>query len=293
MTSHHDKYCDTGWEACWNMTAAVASGEFKSGIQIRTSFRRVCNGSTDTPTSPGETNFIFDESLMPTPQPTMKPTRKPSLPTSSTPTPFCTLIAAYNTNETLGAVCELTNKLRTTLQDGEADVSAIDVGGVCVPKPNKICPPKRKNRRLVSSDAIATSPSSPTPVPGYIVFTAIADELNCTEIAAKLRGTQGVLSVNVDVGGSTELGLVSVRFDLNHVLTRIHLHLTQTATKTVNLTSRCYVNKISLPFCQPTLSVSALCRLIKHSLNTLQLNALPTVALKPRQGSHPSLGEST
>ena len=54
----------------------------------------------------------------------------------------------------------------------------------------------------------ATLPSVQTL--GYIVFTAIADKLNCTEIAARLVQFEGLVSVTVDAKGTIETGQVSV-----------------------------------------------------------------------------------
>jgi hypothetical protein len=58
--------------------------------------------------------------------------------------------------------------------------------------------------------SINTPPPTSAPAFGYIVFTATADKLNCTEIAAKLESTiSSLVSVNVDVEGAIEMGQVS------------------------------------------------------------------------------------
>jgi hypothetical protein len=119
----------------------------------------------------------------------------------------CTLIATYRSDEAVDTVCQLTKNL---LEDGEADVSAIDVGGLCISKPGKPCN-RARSRRLnkhAASDisgrsvqAIDTTPPTSAPTPGYIVFTAKGFELTCEQIANRLGETSGVITVSVDVEG--------------------------------------------------------------------------------------------
>jgi hypothetical protein len=132
----------------------------------------------------------------------------------------CTLIATYRSGDAVGKVCELITNL---LQDGEADVSAIDVGGTCFPKPGKPCPPRRLNIHAPSDSAersvqaIDVTPPMTTPAPGYIVFTAIGFDLSCEQIATRLNATSGVITVSADVGGIIELGSVSDKSVLCHL----------------------------------------------------------------------------
>jgi len=145
-----------------------------------------------------------------------------SLQLAESPTTTCTLIAAYNTDESVDKVCILTEKLTNTLQDGEADVSAINVQACPVTANRKNCRPRRRlnvhdpfdtKRSLQNIDT--PSPTS-TPTAGYIVFTAVGVKRTCDEIAATLNSTPGVISVSVDVGGTTELGNVSDNAILCH-----------------------------------------------------------------------------
>jgi hypothetical protein len=126
-------------------------------------------------------------------------------------TTTCTLIANYNMNETANSICDLTATLAKLLPDGNKDVSAIDVA-LCWNKKN--CRKNSGGRRLISGSvghtkspqatgdihapfdstirflqSINTPPPTSAPAFGYIVFTATADKLNCTEIAAKLEST--------------------------------------------------------------------------------------------------------
>jgi hypothetical protein len=166
----------------------------------------------------------------------------------------CTLIATYNSNESVGRVCQLTNVLLglRNLHDGEADVSATDVA-VCQATRNKSCRTRvPSNRRLDMPDPFgierslqihSTPPPTSTPAYGYIVFTTIGLELTCEQIATRLRGTAGVLSVDVDVGGTTvsDIGLYFVI-----ILLKISRNLTPTPTQTTTLTV--ILNEIFLPY---------------------------------------------
>lgn len=160
----------------------------------------------------------------------------------------CALIATYNSNESVDRVCKLRGRLLelSNFYDGEVDVSATDVA-VCIASRNRPCPPRaRQNRRLDmlaspfdtkrSLQNDSTPPPTSTPAYGYIVFTTIGLELTCEQIATRLRSTSGVLSVDVDVGGTTELGSVSDIALYFLILIRISRHLTPTPTQTTEST---------------------------------------------------------
>ena len=126
----------------------------------------------------------------------------------------CTLIAAYRLDEAVGTVCQLTTNL---LDDGEKDVSATAVV-LCRNTGIKTCPKSRRlNINVPFGSTKHTLPPTSSPAPGYIVFTATAYESNCTEIANKLNGTPGVLSVTADVEGTIELSSVSDNAVLCHL----------------------------------------------------------------------------
>jgi hypothetical protein len=125
----------------------------------------------------------------------------------------CTFIASYRSDEAVDTVCQLTTNL---LEDGEKDVSVIDVGGNCKSTSIKQCPPRRRlnihapfGSTKRSLQSIDTPPPTSSPAPGYIVFSANGYEFTCDQIANKLNDTPGVLSVTVDTGGTIELSTVS------------------------------------------------------------------------------------
>ncbi len=155
-------------------------------------------------------------------------------------TTTCTLLASYNTDQSVDEVCKLTETLKSILPDAEPDASAIDVAK-CRSRPGFICPPTRVSgsRRLISwshapFDALrslhdeATPPPTSTPSPGYMVFTATAVDRNCTEIAAALMNIKGVYNVSVDIEGTTTTGRVSDNFIICQItekkLTTSHLN---------------------------------------------------------------------
>jgi hypothetical protein len=150
-------------------------------------------------------------------------------------TTSCTLVAAYNTDQSIHEVCKLTETLKSILPDAEPDASAIDVQ--CRPTPNRVCPIKPKSRRLVSPpfnpyakspqatpgsrapvdtprslQHIATLSPTSTPSPGFILFNATSVDRNCSEIAAALMKIEGVFNVSVDIEGTTTMGRVSDNF---------------------------------------------------------------------------------
>ena len=133
----------------------------------------------------------------------------------------CTLIAAYNTSLPEGAICNLIETLKSTLVDGEADVSATEVQltfGKKKPRPRRLIASSPRYRYAKSPQATpgASIPSAysrflestamptlaPTRTQGYIVFEAKVSELNCTQIAANLSIVPGVYNVSVDFGGT-------------------------------------------------------------------------------------------
>jgi hypothetical protein len=130
--------------------------------------------------------------------------------TPSDETTTCTLIASYNISVSNKTVCELTEQLSKTLADGEADVSAIDVGGGCTSTALKPC-----TRPKSSQSTRSLQSSNSSLAPGYLVFTVVADELNCTQIAANLTKMKGLHNVSVDVKGTTGFSDVSDNASLN------------------------------------------------------------------------------
>jgi hypothetical protein len=157
---------------------------------------------------------------------------KRSLHDETSPFTTCNLIAAYDTNETAISICELKEILQKLYP--LPDVSATTVA-VCRDTEIKKCPPpgRKTNRHLMSGlaspakhpqviadfhgpfnsttrflQSIATPPPTSTPAPGYIVFTAIANVTNCSEVAAYLS-SKIERTIYVDVEGTIELGQVS------------------------------------------------------------------------------------
>ena len=227
-------------------------------------------------------------------------------------TTTCTLIAEYNRNETANGICKITDTLRSLLPNGEKEVSATDVA-VCFKRGN--CRRRDGRRRLMSgSESHATHPqatednhasfndterslqsiAAPSPTstlaPGYIVFTVIATNFNCTEIAANLKSRiNGLLDVYVDLEGTIEVEQVSPKLFFA-VLARILRHLHQLL----------FVHEIFYLFYCPTASPSAifrqthsrLCSRLTISERMSGEETLLTASSKSGQNSQPNLGGS-